>query len=133
MVVPAPTLSPACLPPNFPRNPPTPDPHMPTTATILPADTNQALGLANFALDFLWNKPDQGGCEAAKSVLERTELFHTDACLCGVSALALGTNAPNILRDEALQYRAPPRAPARSARRTEPSGPAPPSSGPVPK
>ncbi|MBX3405845.1 MAG: MmgE/PrpD family protein [Phycisphaeraceae bacterium] len=80
---------------------------MPTSTVTLPADTNQALGLANFALDFMWNTPEQGGCEADKSVLERTELFHTDACLCGVSALALGTNAPNILREEALTYRAP--------------------------
>lgn len=80
---------------------------MSTTRITLPADTNQALGLANFALDFMWNKADNGGCAADKSVLERTELFYADACLCGVSALALGTNAPNILRDEALQYRAP--------------------------
>lgn len=40
----------------------------------------------------------------AKSVLDRTKLFHTDAVLCGLSAIALGTNAPNILRNEALTY-----------------------------
>jgi len=31
-------------------------------------------------------------------------MFFTDAVLCGLSALALKTNAPTILRDEALQY-----------------------------
>eukprot|EP00494_Astrolonche_serrata_P033490 UN33759 len=35
-------------------------------------------------------------------VMERCELFHTDSVLCGLSALALQTNAPNVLRDEAL-------------------------------
>merc|ERR1719499_77204 len=37
-------------------------------------------------------------------VLERTELFHTDAVFCGLSALALQCNAPTILREEALEY-----------------------------
>jgi 2-methylcitrate dehydratase len=32
-------------------------------------------------------------------------MFHTDSVLCGVSALALNTNAPTILRKEALLYR----------------------------
>merc|ERR1740138_1554895 len=31
-------------------------------------------------------------------------MFHTDSVMCGVSALAMQTNAPNILRDEALEY-----------------------------
>lgn len=31
-------------------------------------------------------------------------MFHTDSVLCGISALALKTNAPNILRNEALNY-----------------------------
>ncbi len=67
----------------------------------LPADTNQALGIAQYAIEFMKSgKP-------SKSVLERTNLFYTDACLCGVSALALGTNAPSILRREALGYPAP--------------------------
>ncbi len=84
------------------------------THVTLPADSNQALGIAQYALDFMWGKPGSkatsgggGGGEPDKSVLERTELFHTDACLCGVSALALGTNAPNLLRAEALTYPAP--------------------------
>lgn len=71
------------------------------THTTLPADTNQARGIARYAIDFMASgDPDQ-------SVLDRTNLFYTDACLCGVSALALRTNAPTILRDEALQYAVP--------------------------
>ena len=76
--------------------------------TTLPADSNQALSLANYALAFMWNLPEEGGAEPDAAVLERTEMFHTDASLCGVSALALGTNAPNLLRAEALDYRVAP-------------------------
>lgn len=80
--------------------PPAADSHV-----SLPADTNQALGLANYALNFIWAKPGQPGfAEPDGSVVARTELFHTDASLCGVSALALGTNAPNLLRAEAMDY-----------------------------
>lgn len=67
----------------------------------LPRNTNQALGIGQFAVDFMKGTLGPG---PARSVLERTELFHTDAVLCGVSALALGTNAPTILRDEAMEY-----------------------------
>jgi len=35
-------------------------------------------------------------------VIERTKLFHTDSVICGLSALALKTNAPTILQKEAL-------------------------------
>lgn len=38
----------------------------------------------------------------ADEVFDRVRLFHTDSVICGVSALALRTNAPNILRDEAI-------------------------------
>lgn len=70
--------------------------------TVLPASSNQALGIAQYAIDFLARgKPDA-------AVIERTNLFHTDAVLCGLSAIAQGTNAPNILRREALQYAVPP-------------------------
>ncbi len=31
-------------------------------------------------------------------------MFHTDSVLCGISALALRTNAPSVLKNEALQY-----------------------------
>lgn len=67
----------------------------------LPRDTNQALGIGQVALDFMKGP----GPDAA--VLERTRLFHTDAVLCGASALALRTNAPTILRAEALEYPGP--------------------------
>ncbi len=73
------------------------------TRVTLPADSNQALGIAQFAVDFMSSDPARQGDPGA-AVLERTNLFHTDACLCGVSALALGTNAPTLLRDEALRY-----------------------------
>jgi 2-methylcitrate dehydratase len=36
------------------------------------------------------------------SVYDRVRLFHTDSVICGISALALKTNAPNILRNEAI-------------------------------
>lgn len=75
----------------------------------LPADSNQALGLGQFAIDFMNGSPDRAGNPDPR-VLERTNMFHTDAVLCGVSALALGTNAPTVLRNEALQYRFAPDA-----------------------
>ena len=65
---------------------------------ILNRDTNQALGIGQYAIDFL-----RDGAPSA-AVLERTSLFFTDAVLCGASALALGTNAPTLLRQEALRY-----------------------------
>jgi len=84
---------------------------MPLTAAdtknqvVLPRNTNQALGIGQFAVDFMAGKLGSGGgAGPAASVLKRTEMFHTDALLCGVSALALGTNAPTILRTEALEY-----------------------------
>jgi len=36
-------------------------------------------------------------------VYDRVRLFHTDSVLCGISALALRTNAPLILRKEAIK------------------------------
>lgn len=80
-------------------------PAMQDTRVVLPADSNQALGIGQFAIDFMSDVPGKRG-EPDASVLERTNMFHVDACLCGVSALALGTNAPTVLRNEALQYRA---------------------------
>jgi 2-methylcitrate dehydratase len=52
-------------------------------------------------VDFLSGRLGQG---PSQKVLDRTRLFHTDATLCGLSALALGANAPTLLRDEALEY-----------------------------
>jgi 2-methylcitrate dehydratase len=81
------------------------------THVTLPHDSNQALGLGHYALNFMWaakgGAGNDGHAEPDRSVLDRTELFHTDASLCGVSALALGTNAPNLLRREALTYPTP--------------------------
>lgn len=34
-------------------------------------------------------------------------MFHTDSVVCGISALALRTNAPSVLKNEALQYAKP--------------------------
>jgi 2-methylcitrate dehydratase len=79
------------------------------TRIVLPADSNQALGIGRFAVEFMSDKPGARG-EPDPAVLQRTNLFHVDACLCGISALALGTNAPTILRCEALQYRMAPEA-----------------------
>ncbi len=76
----------------------------PTTTdhfVILPADSNQALGIGQYTIDFLAGKLGAG---PAQTVLDRAELFHTDSVFCGLSALALGTNAPTILRHEALEY-----------------------------
>jgi len=67
----------------------------------LPADSNQALGIANYAIEFLKGSLGSG---PSKTVLDRTELFHTDSVFCGISALALRTNAPRVLREEALTY-----------------------------
>lgn len=73
------------------------------TAVVLPADTNQALGLGHYAVEFMnASGPLRGNPD--RTVVERTNLFFTDACLCGISALALGTNAPTLLREEALAY-----------------------------
>ncbi|HWD39570.1 MAG TPA: MmgE/PrpD family protein, partial [Fimbriimonas sp.] len=68
---------------------------------VLPRDSNQALGLGQFAIDFMAGRLGSG---PSQSVLQRTQLFHSDAVLCGISALALRTNAPTVLRIEALSY-----------------------------
>lgn len=75
-----------------------------STSVSLAPSSNQALGIGQYAIDFLAGRLGPGPSEA---VLERTRLFHTDAFLCGASALALGTNAPTLLRAEALDYRDP--------------------------
>ena len=70
--------------------------------TELLRNSNQALGIGEYAVAFL--DADREGGSPDQKVLERTMLFFTDSILCGVSALALGTNAPRVLRDEALGY-----------------------------
>ena len=75
-----------------------------TTATetfvTLPKNSNQALGIGIFAIDFM----NKSIGEPSKTVLDRTALFFTDAVLCGLSALSVKTNAPVVLQDEALEY-----------------------------
>jgi len=66
----------------------------------LPRDTNQAHGLAQFAIDFL---AGQLG-EPSDGVWQRLEQFHLDSVACAVSAIAAGTNAPTVLREEAKWY-----------------------------
>ena len=71
------------------------------TTTLLRRDTNQALGLATYAIQFMRNG------NPSKDVLARTALFFADANACGASALAHRTNAPTLLRrEDALPVRA---------------------------
>jgi 2-methylcitrate dehydratase len=81
---------------------------MPSDAqyVTLPADTNQALGLAQYAIDFMSGQAGKRG-EPDAAVLERTNQFYTDACLTGLSALSLGCVAPTVLRNEAFEYAVP--------------------------
>ncbi|MHC4946721.1 MAG: MmgE/PrpD family protein [Planctomycetota bacterium] len=74
-----------------------------TTTVTLPRDTNQALGIGRYAVDFMRG----GGSGPDAAVRERTALFFADSVVCGLSALALGTNAPTVLRREALRYADP--------------------------
>lgn len=70
------------------------------TEIPLPRDTNQARGIAQYAIDFLgdqWPDPED-------SVFRMVERFHLDSIACAVSALACGANAPRVLRREALEY-----------------------------
>lgn len=69
----------------------------------LARDQNQARGLGQYALDFLAGKFP----EPDKAVYRMVERFHLDSMACGVSALACGTNAPTVLRGEALEYALP--------------------------
>lgn len=68
---------------------------------VLERNTNQALGIGQFAIDFLSGSLGSGPSAA---IIERVRMFHTDSLLCGASALALQTNAPTLLRAEALEY-----------------------------
>ncbi|CAG9311475.1 unnamed protein product [Blepharisma stoltei] len=61
-------------------------------------NSNQARGLAEFGINFLKS------AKPMRAVIQRLTLFHTDSVLCGLSSLALNTNAPTILRNEAHLY-----------------------------
>src|SRR5688572_6061533 len=76
---------------------------MTSTYVTLAADENQARGLGRYAIDFLAGKLGQPD----EAVLARVEQFHTDSVACAVAALATGTNAPRLLREEALEYADP--------------------------
>jgi 2-methylcitrate dehydratase len=67
---------------------------------VLAPDTNQVQGLAKYARSFL----QDGEGNPSEQVLKRTNLFFTDAMLCGASAVALRTNAPTVLRKETRGY-----------------------------
>jgi 2-methylcitrate dehydratase len=69
----------------------------------LPRDTNQARGIAQYAVDMIQGR-HPGPSDA---VLHKVEQFHLDSVACGVSALASRANAPTVLRQEALDYPAP--------------------------
>ena len=84
-------------------------PPCPDDTRLLPATTNQARGLAEYAIEFLRQAPRPIGA-ATLGLLER---FHLDSVGCGVSAIALGANAPTVLRREALAT--PPMAGSRGA------------------
>merc|ERR1719359_1394388 len=71
------------------------------STVTLPADSNQALGIAQYAKDFIDGKY---GDNIDDHTWLRIQQFHTDSVMTGVSALALKTNAPTILREEALTY-----------------------------
>lgn len=68
------------------------------STTVLKKDSNQAHDLGKYAINFM-----EKGQPSAK-VLERSKMFHTDSVICGLSALALKTNAPHVLRNEALEW-----------------------------
>ena len=70
-------------------------------SVTLSRNSNQARGLGEFAISFLSGELGPGPSQA---VLDRVRMFHTDSVMCGASALALRTNAPVILRHEALDY-----------------------------
>jgi len=75
---------------------------MPSTYVELPRNTNQAMGIGQYAVDFMSGKLG----EPEIAVWEMVERLHLDSIACAVSALACGTNAPKVLRQEALEYRA---------------------------
>ena len=72
------------------------------TSIQLLRNSNQSLGIGQFAVDFISGKIG----EPAQDVYDRTTLFFTDAVLCGLSAVAVKTNAPTVLRNEALSFKA---------------------------
>ena len=85
---------------------------MPDNVVLLTRTENQARGLASYAIDFLAGKFDPPGERALRMV----ERFHLDGMACGVSAIARGANAPNVLRREAWEYTHPEGVPCFASR-----------------
>ncbi|MEK6248765.1 MAG: MmgE/PrpD family protein [Planctomycetales bacterium] len=73
---------------------------MSSQSITLPHDSNQALEIGRFAIDFISGR----NAPPSDHVIERLEQFHLDSIACAVSAIALDTNAPKVLRAEALRY-----------------------------
>ena len=73
---------------------------MESPSVTLCRTSNQARGLGQFAIDFMAEKFPL----PSEQVFERLELFHIDSLCCAASALALKTNAPTVLRNEALRH-----------------------------
>lgn len=69
----------------------------------LPADGNQARGLAEYAIAFCGGQLGT----PADTVIERVEIFHQDSVACALSAIAERTEAPTVLRAEAREYPCP--------------------------
>lgn len=63
----------------------------------LPRDSNQARGIAEYALEFVHSREP-----VAEDVRVQVERFHWDSIGCSIAALAIGANAPWVLRREAL-------------------------------
>lgn len=61
---------------------------------------NQAIGIAQYAIDFLRHRQ----ASPSQAVRLRTEWFHTDSVACAIAALGGETSAPTLLRREALGY-----------------------------
>jgi len=95
-----PTIPRSAAPPGF-RDPMTASASPPPTegpTRLLSADSNQARGLAAYAIEFLGRETPPVGHRTI-ALLER---FHLDSVGCGVSAIAAAANAPAVLRREAL-------------------------------
>jgi len=67
---------------------------------VLPCDTNQALGIGRYAIDFIEGKFPP----PPPAVVARLEQFYADSVACAVAALALKLPAPSLLREEALEH-----------------------------
>jgi 2-methylcitrate dehydratase len=67
----------------------------------LARNENQARGIGRYAIDFIAGRLGEPSAE----VLTKVEQFHLDSIACAVAALAAGTSAPSLLRNEALEYR----------------------------